>query len=287
VSAPSSQSQNGAASDRPLHLLVVAGETLAAPQVLERIRELVGDREASAFVVAPALTSSGVNLAAGDIDGDIERARRRLQESEEALRELGIESQGEVGDSDPSMALEDALRRFEADQVVIAVREGDRARFLESDALDKTPGDLGGRPVTQIVVDPAGEGGSSQAEVRQPRSGEGQARDVQPGGDTYHLPPMPGRYWLGIAFGVIGTALLFFFALTCQNDHEGRQLPVECAITQGLAIAALIVNVFHVVGLLLFGSAGYRGRWAALAADTVLYGMPVAVIAGLVLTIIA
>ena len=55
----------------------------------------------------------------------------------------------------------------------------------------------------------------------------------------------------------------------------------------GLAIAALIVNVFHVVGLLLFGSAGYRGRWGRLAADTVLYGMPVAVIAGLVLTIIS
>ena len=286
MSAPSSHSQNGAASDRPLRLLVVAGETIAAPRVLERIRELVGDREASAFVVAPALTSSGVNLAAGDIDDDIERARRRLRESEEALRELGIESQGEVGDSDPSLALEDALRRFEADQVVIAAREGDSARFLEADALEKTPGDLG-RPVTQIVVGPSGEGGSPQVDVRRPRSGEGQARDVQPGGDTHDLPPMPGRYWLGIAFGVIGTALLFFFALTCQNDHEGRQLPVECAITQGLAIAALIVNVFHVVGLLLFGSAGYRGRWAALTADTVLYGMPVAVIAGLVLTIIA
>jgi hypothetical protein len=47
------------------------------------------------------------------------------------------------------------------------------------------------------------------------------------------------------------------------------------------------VNVFHVVGLLLFGSAGYRGRWAKITADTVLYGMPIAVIAGLVLTIIA
>ncbi len=283
--APSSQSQNGSSSDRPLRLLVVAGETLAAPQVRERIRELVGDREASAFVVAPALTSSGISLAAGDIDDDVERARRRLQESEEVLRELGIESQGEVGDSDPSLALEDGLRRFDADQVVIAARKGEGERFLESDTLDKTPAELG-RPVTQILVEANGDANAS-AEVRRPAPGEGQARDVQPGGDTYDLPPMPARYWLGIAFGVIGTALLFFFALTCQNDHEGRQLPVECAITQGLAIAALIVNVFHVVGLLLFGSAGYRGRWAALTADTVLYGMPVAVIAGLVLTIIA
>jgi hypothetical protein len=284
VTAPSS-TPNGAASNRPLRLLVVAGETLAAPQVRERIQELVGDREASAFVVAPALASSGVALATGEIDDDIEKARRRLQESQQALRELGIAAEGEVGDSDPSMALEDALRRFDADQVVIAARKGEGERFMEADALQKTPTDLG-KPVTQILVDPSAANGT-RAEVRRPSPDEGRARDVQPGGDTYHLPPMPARYWLGIAIGVIGTALLFFFALTCQNDHQGRDLPIPCAFTMGLAIAALIVNVFHVVALLLFGSAGYRGRWANLTADIVLYGMPVAVLAGLVLTIVA
>jgi hypothetical protein len=266
--------------------LIVAEESLADPAVRGRLRELLGDQPASAFVVAPALAGSGVALATGEIDDDIERARRRLQESEDVLRELGIETRGEVGDSDPSLALEDALRRFDADRVVIAARQGRGERFRESDALDKTPQDLG-RPVTQIVVEPRADGRDAGAQVRRPGLGEGQAPDVQPGGDAYGLPPMPARYWLGIAVGVVGTALLFIFALMCQNDHEGRQLPTECAITQGLAIAALIVNVFHVVGLLLFGSAGYRGRWAAITADTVLYGMPVAVLTGLVLTIIA
>jgi hypothetical protein len=286
VSAPSSQSHDGADSERPLRLLVVAQASLAAPVVRDRIRELVGGRAASAFVVAPALASSGLDLAAGQIDEDIERARQRLEESARALRELGIEAEGEVGDSDPSMALEDGLRRFEADQVVIAARKGEGERFLESDTLQKTPSDLG-KPITQILVEAGENGDGATAEVRRPAPGEGQAPDRQPGGPTYDLPPMPARYWLGIAVGVVGTALLFIFALMCQNDHEGRQLPWECAVTQGLAIAALIVNVFHVVGLLLFGSAGYRGRWAALTADTVLYGMPIAVLAGLVLTIIA
>ena len=286
MSAPSSQGENGAGSERPLRLLFVAEETLAAPAVIDRIRELVGEREASAFVVAPALTSSGISLAAGEIDDDIERARRRLRESEDALRQIGIESQGEVGDSDPSMALEDALRRFEADRVVIAARKGEDARFLEAESLQKTPGDLG-RPVTQIVVESAGEAQEPNVEIHRPAPGEGQARNVRPDAGAYGMPAMPPRYWLGVAFGVVGTALLFFFALTCQNDNEGRQLPIECAITQGLAIAALIVNVFHVVGLLLFGSAGYRGRWAALTADVVLYGMPIAVLSGLILTIIA
>jgi hypothetical protein len=290
VTTPSSanssgRSGNGSGSAQPVHLLVLAGETLAAPAVLDRIRDVVGDRPASAWVVAPALTSSGIKHAAGEVDDAIENARRRLEESERALRDAGIEAQGEVGDSDPSMALEDALRRVEVDQILIAARAGDGQRWLETDALNKSARELG-RPVTHIVIDsPSPDEGSVR--VEQPPPGAGRAPDVQPGGDAYDLPPMPPRYWLAIAVGVVGTIALGVLSLLCQNDAHGRDLPVPCAFLWGLTILSFMVTVWHSVGLLLFGAAGYRGRWGRVTADLMLYGVPPAVLAGAVLYIIA
>ena len=114
-----------------VRLLVVANAGVTAPDLRERVAQVVGDRRGQAWVVTPALTSSALTHAAGEVDADIDAARTRLRESVDALRDLGLEADGEVGDSDPSLAMEDALRRFAADEVVIAVRPEDRARWLE------------------------------------------------------------------------------------------------------------------------------------------------------------
>src|SRR3954454_21180876 len=90
-------------------VLLVANEAVTAPEVLNRIKELAGEDRASVFVVAPALTSSPLKLVAGEVDGAIEGARLRLDASLRALRAVGFEADGEVGDSDPNIALEDAL----------------------------------------------------------------------------------------------------------------------------------------------------------------------------------
>jgi hypothetical protein len=55
-----------------------------------------------------------------------------------------------------------------------------------------------------------------------------------------------------------------------------------CAIRIGHPIAAFIVTVFHVVALLVFGSVRYRGRAERLVADTLLYGIPPAIVISLV-----
>jgi hypothetical protein len=51
-----------------------------------------------------------------------------------------------------------------------------------------------------------------------------------------------------------------------------------CAIRIGLAIAAFIVTVFHVFALLFFGSVRYHGRVSRLAANTLFYGIPPAIL---------
>jgi uncharacterized integral membrane protein len=282
LTAPTDSSTAGTAQrsneNGPVRLLVVAGETLSEPAVLERIRGLVGDREASAWVVAPALTSSPIKHATGEVDDDIEAARRRLKESQEALRSVGIEARGEVGDSDPSMALEDALRRFPADQVVVAARAGEEARWLESDLLEKTPDDVR-RPVTRIVVEDADQGRVHVEHGRRERDGRTAGEPGQEDVTVYGLPRMPPRYWAAIAVGALGVVVLFVLALLCQNDSPvSSDLPFGCAVRFGLLLAAFIVTVLHGVGLLLLGSAGYEGRWGKVTADSLLWGIPPAVV---------
>ena len=208
------------------------------------------------------MTSSAIKHATGEIDDDIEAARRRLTESLAALRSVGIEALGEVGDSDPSMALEDALRRFPADEVEIAARAGAADRWLESDLLEKTPEDVR-RPVTRIVVEDTDHG---QVHVERPRgqrdrraAGEFGQEDVT----AYGLPRMPPRYWAAIAVGTLGVVVLFILALLCQNDSSGRSdLPFGCAVRFGLLIAAFMVTVGTASACCCLGAPGTRAAGA-------------------------
>jgi len=58
----------------------------------------------------------------------------------------------EVGDTDPVQAIEDALRRFPADEVIVVTRPGDEASWLEKDSAEAAS-ERFGVPVTHLVVD--------------------------------------------------------------------------------------------------------------------------------------
>ncbi len=99
----------------------------------------VFDRGGDAFVVAPALNSR-VRHWVSDVDGARRDAATRLGRCIGHLREAGVDAQGVVGDSDPLLAIADALFAFPADELVIATapdqrvhsagrRLADRARF--------------------------------------------------------------------------------------------------------------------------------------------------------------
>jgi hypothetical protein len=253
-------------------VLLLANETVGARGVMDRLKELVGDGTAEVFVVAPALTSSPFKHLAGDVDDAIEAARRRLDASLQALRELGFDVRGEIGDSDPNLALEDALRRFPADEVLISTHPPGRSKWLERDVVDKARADVT-VPVTHVVVDM--EKGGVVTEVEQlPPSG-----DEEPATATvYDLPRLTKREAAGILVGVVGTIALGILAIICAGDISEEGMSAGCAIRIGLAIAAFIVTVFHVLALLLFSSVRYHGRADKLAADMLLYGIPPAIL---------
>jgi GABA permease len=140
-------------SDDSKHrLLVVANQTVAGQALLAEIGRRCRGRDCEVFVVAPALAGSRAAHWASDIDDGMVLARQRLDASLAGLERLGLSAGGEIGDSDPNLALEDALRHFPADEVVISTHPPERSRWLERGVVARAEENLD-LPVTHVGVD--------------------------------------------------------------------------------------------------------------------------------------
>ena len=64
----------------------------------------------------------------------------------------GFEADGDIGDDDPVQAMEDALRRFPADEVIISTHPAGRSNWLEHGVVNRAQ-DRFDLPVTHVVVD--------------------------------------------------------------------------------------------------------------------------------------
>lgn len=137
-------------------LLVVANETVGGEALRREIGERCRDRDCEIFVVTPALGVSRAEHWASDIDEAIELARQRMELSLIAIGELGLKARGEVGDSDPNVAIEDALRVFPADEILISTHPPQRSRWLERGVVDRAREEID-LPVTHVVVDLSAE----------------------------------------------------------------------------------------------------------------------------------
>lgn len=139
--------------DGKFRLLVVANETVQGEELLSEIQERCRDRRRSeVLVVTPALAASRASHWASDIDEAIELARQRMELSLIELRGLGLRARGEIGDSDPNMAIEDALGGFAADEIVISTHPPERSRWLEHGVVDKARERID-LPIAHVVVD--------------------------------------------------------------------------------------------------------------------------------------
>ncbi|MDX6601422.1 MAG: permease [Solirubrobacterales bacterium] len=137
--------------DGKFRLLVVANETVQGEALLDEIRERCRDRQCEIRVVTPALASSRASHWASDVDEAIELARQRMELSLIAIKQLGLKAKGEIGDSDPNVAIEDALRVFAADEIVISTHPPERSRWLEHGVVDKAKEQID-LPITHVVV---------------------------------------------------------------------------------------------------------------------------------------
>ncbi len=133
-------------------VLVVANETVGGEALLEEIRTRCHGRDCEILVVTPALAASRAKHWASDVDEAIELARQRMELSLIEIERLGLKARGEIGDSDPNVAIEDALGAFSADEIVISTHPPHRSRWLEHGVVERARNEID-LPITHVVVD--------------------------------------------------------------------------------------------------------------------------------------
>jgi hypothetical protein len=129
-------------------LLVLATDPVDA----EDVRKALPDDDlegAEVLVVSPAVNESPVAFWVSDSDEAIAEAESAAEQTAAQLRERGAQARATAGDSEPLVALEDALATYPADRVLVFVRADDRARYREEDVLGEAEQRFG-VPVTEI-----------------------------------------------------------------------------------------------------------------------------------------
>lgn len=129
------------------HVLVIANEPLAGEELRRRLLGSNGAK-VEVDVLAPVLTSR-VHFATTDVDEERRRARERLQRSLAWVREQGLAVRGEIGDIDPTTAIEDELRGFGADEVIVVTGNGEAERWQEREELERLREELD-VPIVQV-----------------------------------------------------------------------------------------------------------------------------------------
>ncbi|MBA2462749.1 MAG: universal stress protein [Actinobacteria bacterium] len=132
-------------------ILVVANETVGGAALLEVLRRKSEGVREQVLVVCPALNTPMRHWASDD-DGARAAAQQRLDASLAQLAREGIAARGEVGDGDPLQAMEDALRTFGADEIVISTHPEGRSHWLERNVVGQAR-ERFDVPITHVVVD--------------------------------------------------------------------------------------------------------------------------------------
>lgn len=116
-----------AEAESPGHrVLLLVTDELGAPPA-ERVAELVGDAE-DVRILIPARSRRLDRWLSGD-DEARSSAQDRLASSAGSLTAAGLRVSGSVGDSDPLQAVEDELRSFAADEVLVVGGADDEAEI--------------------------------------------------------------------------------------------------------------------------------------------------------------
>ena len=129
-----------------MKLLVVTPEPIDAAA----LRETLGDEVngAEVLVLSPATNQSKLAFWVSDPDDAIAEATEAESKTVDALEDEDVEASGEVGESDPAQAIDDALATFAADRIVIFSHpEGDRDYREDESLKDRWP-----IPVTHAVI---------------------------------------------------------------------------------------------------------------------------------------
>ena len=131
-------------------ILVIANETVGGSALRERIRQ-AAEGGAEVLLVSPALNSRLKHWASDEDEAPV-AAQQRLDTSLASLAADGIAARGQVGDSEPLQAMEDALRTFGANEIIISTHPPGRSHWLEQHLVEQAR-ERFAVPITHVVVD--------------------------------------------------------------------------------------------------------------------------------------
>jgi hypothetical protein len=136
-------------------ILVIANETVGGQMLRQLILSKAEAVDEQVLVVVPALNSP-LRHWASDEDNARAAAADRLEQTLQRLKDAGVEAAGTVGDGDPLQAMEDALRTFGADEIVISTHPAGKSNWLERGVVDKAR-ERFAVPITHVVTDLSAE----------------------------------------------------------------------------------------------------------------------------------
>src|SRR5689334_23032033 len=100
-------------------VLAIVTEPLSGSEPIAELRRGPGGDGAEVRLVVPAVEETAFRHLMGDVDEPAHHAQEVLAASLATLRRQGFKATGTVGDSDPVLAAQDALREQPADEVLI------------------------------------------------------------------------------------------------------------------------------------------------------------------------
>jgi hypothetical protein len=263
-------------------LLAIVTDPLEGREPIEELRRDVNGDGVEVRLVVPAVPETAFRDLMGDVDEPARHAHDVLDASLATLRRQGIAASGEVGDSDPVLAAQDALRKAPADEVLIFEHGGERAPWFENGLFERAQEELE-PPLRMVVVEPAAAGDHV---VDVERAGAG-TENLDAGREvgTSYFPGLSVSDLAGIVIGIGGTIVAAVLAAAGAVGASSVSGWHAAAVL--IAIGVALVNLAHVVGLTLFESVRYRGGFAKFFHRGSLVLTPTAVLINLLILLFA
>ncbi len=124
-----------------IHTLVVATQTVATPDLVNRLKERAGDKPHRYTIICPQTD-----------DVSEEEIVRDLAATLAELYRADIDATGQPMSPDPFHAVRNAVEHYRIDEVLISTFAGETSKWLEDDLIGRTRELTGEKPVEHLEV---------------------------------------------------------------------------------------------------------------------------------------
>jgi hypothetical protein len=257
---------------KPLNLIVVVARRDIGPRLHKLLKERIGSRPATLFLVMPALAESALDHLTSDIDESAAEATHELHSSIAELKDEDWTIGGEVGDADPLLAIEDAMRQVPADEIVV-ITLGEDDQVWAEEGLFTQIDERFGIPATHIVADGSPPKVTERATA--PAKGD-EETEVEP--TAYGLPAISARDLAAIVISIVGTIVLVVSIAATSGGLESSTGKLRAL----LAVYAGLLAVYNVFRFILNEAVRFRRLPIQALSWLSILGVPIAVMVGLV-----